>query len=758
MKVENKNISEVLSKNSTSFFIPPFQRAYAWGSNEIDRYFDDLKRIIDSENDTSQNDKQEHFFGVLVFKPEIDGFSTKEVIVDGQQRLTTTLLLLIALRDLETDEKMKGHINETYLKNPSSTFTEKIKLKQVTSDWEAYKALVSEKPKISGKITNGYNRFYKLLDENGFTTECIIKALMKINVACIFLDERPYKGEDPQIIFETLNSLGKPLTLADLIRNYVLLGMNSADQATVFNEKWHPMIENIFQDKSSHFFRDYLQYKESKSHKVVSDNNTKELYAAFKDYVERTFGSDKNAFINDILRYVPWYSWIIYIDRNPKISNNFENNGIIIELLRNIFHDIEANAFIPFVLGLLEYHQDGLNNNKLSDYQLIEALSVIRTYLIRRRALKLTQGENNEIPRFCAVLRTNSNIKNSTKTELFRMLSNSSYRLRFPNDIEISNELKNMDFYNGLKKYSKFILGKIEENLSKVSVDFRNPKITIEHILPQAIDRSDAWKKELGFNWSDVTKTYLHNIGNLILTEFNSEMGKNSLEDKKKKLYDSSLLYRNDVLLRSTWNENDILSHQGEMVKRFLNAFPLPEEMRNSENWSGGLIDNFQDLISPFDEDILNVVTGTKPKAIMINDDIYTLNDSRTKTWQNVFIVFIRWFSENHSEKFNFLINNTIYNISGIPVISTDKYIVSLEKSSNGQLNIKDRFKRLSDGKLLTRVKEKNLNESYVYVHQSAFSIMQRMKLVMDIAGMPEDSVQIELARTPEELGQMELL
>ncbi len=758
MKVENKNISEVLSKNSTSFFIPPFQRAYAWGPTEIDRYFDDLIRIIDSENDSTQNDKQEHFFGVLVFKPEIDGFSTKEVIVDGQQRLTTTLLLLIALRDLETDEKMKEHINETYLKNPSSTFTEKIKLKQVTSDWEAYKALVSGESKIPGKITNGYHRFYNLLEKNAFKTECIIKALMRINVACIFLDERPYKGEDPQIIFETLNSLGKPLTLADLIRNYVLLGMNSADQATIFNEKWHPMIENVFQEKSSHFFRDYLQYKESKQHKVVSDNNTKELYAIFKNYVERTFGSDKNAFIDDILRYVPWYSWIIYIDNNPKISKNPKNNEVIIELLRNIFDDIEAKAFIPFVLGLLEYHQDGINNNKLTDDKLIDALTVIRTYLIRRRVLKLAQGENKETPRFCAELRTNSNIYTSTKTELFHMLSNSIYQVRFPNDIEITNGLKNIDFYNGLKKYSKFILGKIEENMSKVSVDFRNPNITIEHIMPQAIDRSESWKKELGSNWSDVSKTYVHNIGNLILTEFNSEMGKNSLADKKKKLYESSLLYRNDVLLRTTWNENDILSHQEEMVKRFLNAFPLPEEMRNSENWSGGLLDNFQDLISPFDDDSLNVVTGRKPKAIMIYDDIYMMNDLRMKTWQNVFIIFVRWLSENFSEKFNSLINNTVYNISGIPVITTNAYINSLEKSSNGQLNIKDRFKRLSDGKLLTRVKEKNLTESYVYVHQSAISIMQRMKYAMIIAEMPEDSVQIELTKTTEDLGQMELL
>lgn len=740
MKVENKNISDVLKLNSTSFFIPPFQRAYAWGTSEIDRYFDDLKRIIESENDNSQKDKQEHFFGVLVFKPENVGFSTKEVVVDGQQRLTTTLLLLIALRDLETDKENKNHINETYLKNPSSTYTEKIKLKQVTSDWEAYKALVTEKPKIPGKITNGYNRFYNLLVENKFTTESIVTALMRINVACIFLDERPHKGEDPQIIFETLNSLGKPLTLADLIRNYVLLGMNSADQDAVFNEKWHPIIENVFHDKSSDFFRDYLQYKESKPHKVVSDNNTKELYATFKNYVERTFGSNKNAFIDDILRYVPWYSWIIYIDNNPKISKNSKNNEVIIELLRNIFDDIQAKAFIPFVLGLLEYHQEGINNSKLTDDQLIDALTVIRTYLIRRRVLKITQGENKEIPRLCAELHSNPNIINNTKTELFRMLSNSGYRLRIPNDTEISNGLKNLDFYNELRKYGKFILGKIEENISKVSVDFRNSKITIEHIMPQATDNSDAWKKELGSNWLVVFKTYVHNIGNLILTEFNSEMGNKSLTDKKNKLRDSNLRYRNDVLLRSTWNEKDILSHQVTMINRFLETFPVSEEMRNTENWNVGFVDTSQDLISPFEDDLENTVTNRKPKAILIGDDTYELSN-----WQNVFVTFISWIKENRPEVFDALLDNDEFNFTGVPIVSTRKCIESLNKTETKLLSIKKKFKRLSDQKFFTDVKNYDPQEEYVYINQSAKSIMDRIKNIMNSANMPEDSVQVEL-------------
>ncbi len=222
MKTENHSINHVLAKNSTSFFIPPFQRAYAWGKPEIDRYFSDVMRIIKSELDNEQREKLEHFFGTIVIKEEGAGFSNKSIIVDGQQRLTSTLLFLIALRDIETDIKKKDFITQNYLTNSSSDFQDKIKLKQVTKDWEGYKALVNNQEPRQGVVSNAYNHFSKLISENkltqpDITLEHYIIAIQRMNVAVIFLDERPFKGEYPQIIFETLNSLGKPLTLSDLV-------------------------------------------------------------------------------------------------------------------------------------------------------------------------------------------------------------------------------------------------------------------------------------------------------------------------------------------------------------------------------------------------------------------------------------------------------------------------------------------------------------------------------------------------------------
>jgi len=592
MDTHKSTISNFLNQNNTSFFIPPFQRSYSWGRAEIERYFDDVKRIINSEIDPKQVDKLEHFFGTIVIQVKNERNATKSIVIDGQQRLTTTLLFLIALRDLETNEENKNAITEDFLKNNRSSFPDKIKLKQVTKDWDAYSALVNNKKKHPGKITDAYSLFQKLLIENKkinphIQFENYQAALHKMNIAVIFLDERPHKGEDPQIIFETLNSLGKPLTLSDLVRNYVLLRKQSDEQSDIYENVWHPKIENVFynpdpkKDITSNFFREYLRYKtKSTTIKVASSTNTKELYQKFKDFVEdkNNFNSHSD-FIDDIIRYVDWYKWIITETVTDTISSDTNNDKIIKELVRNIFHDIAATAFIPLVLGLFECHQDGINGTKLSDDLLINSLKDIRIYLIRRRILKLTQGENKNIVSLCEHIERIA----EGKISMIDLLCNMFYAIRTPNDDEIKTRLITSKFYEESKTLAKFILGKIEENNAKVAVDFRKKEITIEHIMPQKLNSS--WETELGSDFANTHKTYLHNIGNLILTEFNGEMSNKPFSEKKERLKDSNLYFRKYVLDRNSWNEQSILEHQGKMINWFLETFPLPDEYKTASNW-----------------------------------------------------------------------------------------------------------------------------------------------------------------------------
>lgn len=732
MQTETHSIHDILAKNATSFFIPPFQRAYAWGKTEIERYFSDIIRIINSELDTAQSDKQEHFFGTLVIKEEKAGFVNKSIVVDGQQRLTTTLLFLIALRDNEPNQENKDFITGTYLTNNASSFQDKIKLKQVSKDWDAYRALITGTSAKPGIVKNAYDIFTKLIanikiSRPEITLEKYIVAIQRINVAVIFLDERPFKGEDPQIIFETLNSLGKPLTLSDLIRNYVLLNMDSAHQAIMYETIWYPHIELPLSGSTSDFFRDFLQYKKSTSIKAVSDNNTKELYANFKNFVEESYTTHK-AFIDDIVKYVKLYTWIMQEEIAETISSDKIKDSQIKELLRNIFHDIKTEAFKPFILGLLYYHQNKTTTVLLSDDNFIAILQIIRTYLIRRRVAKLTQGENRNIVLLCN--RIHDLVQK--KIEMIDLLSSMFYKMRLPNDDEIRQVLMISKFYEDFKTYGKFILGKIEEYNAKVPVDFRNSKVTIEHIMPQTL--SDEWKAMLGTHYEEIYKTYLHNIGNLILTEFNSEIGNKPFKDKKTKLHTSSLYYRLEIVDYAVWNEDSIKRHQSNMINWFLQTFPLPQQYQSTPNYDRKKPD--VTTFSPLDDDAGDWAEGHKPAKMIIDSKVLSV-----ATWQDVFIKFLTFMKEDNRYDFQFVLDNQtdLFNKEGV-VLNWRSLKMIIDKN----LERATRYKSF-DGLFPDKILNPKDDTLFIHTNISAATCMNRIASVMTKFDMPREFVIITL-------------
>lgn len=732
MQTETHSIHDILAKNATSFFIPPFQRAYAWGKTEIERCFSDIIRIINSELDTAQSDKQEHFFGTLVIKEEKAGFVNKSIVVDGQQRLTTTLLFLIALRDNEPNQENKDFITGTYLTNNASSFQDKIKLKQVSKDWDAYRALITGTSAKPGIVKNAYDIFTKLIanikiSRPEITLEKYIVAIQRINVAIIFLDERPFKGEDPQIIFETLNSLGKPLTLSDLIRNYVLLNMDSAHQAIMYETIWYPHIELPLSGSTSDFFRDFLQYKKSTSIKAVSDNNTKELYANFKNFVEESYTTHK-AFIDDIVKYVKLYTWIMQEEIAETISSDKIKDSQIKELLRNIFHDIKTEAFKPFILGLLYYHQNKTTTVLLSDDNFIAILQIIRTYLIRRRVAKLTQGENRNIVLLCN--RIHDLVQK--KIEMIDLLSSMFYKMRLPNDDEIRQVLMISKFYEDFKTYGKFILGKIEEYNAKVPVDFRNSKVTIEHIMPQTL--SDEWKAMLGTHYEEIYKTYLHNIGNLILTEFNSEIGNKPFKDKKTKLHTSSLYYRLEIVDYAVWNEDSIKRHQSNMINWFLQTFPLPQQYQSTPNYDRKKPD--VTTFSPLDDDAGDWAEGHKPAKMIIDSKVLSV-----ATWQDVFIKFLTFMKEDNRYDFQFVLDNQtgLFNKEGV-VLNWRSLKMIIDKN----LERATRYKSF-DGLFPDKILNPKDDTLFIHTNISAATCMNRIASVMTKFDMPREFVIITL-------------
>lgn len=428
------------------------------------------------------------------------------------------------------------------------------------------------------------------------------------------------------------------------------------------------------------------------------------------------------------MRYTKWYKYIITGVVSKPLTHNKAKNNEIEELIKNIFHDIKAEAFKPFVLGLLEYHQCGVEGLKLYDDRLISILKTIRTYLIRRRVIGLAQGENKSI-----ILLSNriGDLANGNVTML-DLLSSMFYKLRLPNDSEMSRALETMNFYQSSKKYSKFILGKIEEHNTKVAVDYRNPKITIEHIMPQTI--SEEWIDELGENYESVHKNYLHNIGNLILTEFNSEIGNKPFGYKKEKLNTSSLNYRLHIINKDTWNETSIKEHQRNMIAWFLETFPLPEFYRDEENWNVKTTES--KVFSPLDEDAGHMAEGNKPKVIYIEN-----NKIDVGTWQNVFIEFLKYIKDNEEYDFDLILDHQT------ELFGNEETIIKwreLESLLDNNIELTNRYKTF-DGKVWSKAKTLTNDMFFIHINISSYTCMNRIANIMNKFNMAEDSVEIVL-------------
>ena len=486
------------------------------------------------------------------------------------------------------------------------------------------------------------------------------------------------------------------------------------------------------EEYTSKFFRDYLQCKNKKSYKVVSDNNTKELYYQFKEFVERTFDSKKD-FIRDIESYVPCYLNIVEPKYYTPVSPNKEDDQTIKELLHNIFHDISSEAFKPFVLELLHMRQSSNPNTTICDTLLIESLESIRTYLIRRRVVKLTQAENKNIPTLTFYLPAIA----SGETSLIKILSNLFYRLRLPNDKEIRETLERLAFYKDVSSYSKFILGKMEKHQAKVSVDFHDPLVTIEHIMPQTLN--EVWRSELGEEKAEeIHQHYLHNIGNLILTEFNGEMGNKSFADKKARLATSNIGYSHDICQYEQWREESILDHQDRMISLFLDTFSLPDEYKQTNNWKDDSDQKTESVIYPFDGS-LEWAKGTKPKQLRIYQQTYEV-----KNWSGTLLQFVKYFKYQEPAALEELMLNQQ------EVFSRKDSIVNWSRFSQLLLKRPDyqtRYKNLED-KFCTQLSDIKPEELFVHCDATINMILDRMSKAMLLLGMDRKDVVIELRRT----------
>jgi uncharacterized protein with ParB-like and HNH nuclease domain len=577
MRSLDNQILKLLSNNDITFFIPPYQRNYEWDEEMCAILFKDIEKVANNRN-------TQHFFGTVIYYAEstILGQPDKYILVDGQQRLTTTMLFLIAARDCITDEPLKNTIDSKYLKNNNVTgdVEYKIKLKQVESDWKAYKNIIlgehlDENDKKSTVFKN--YKFFKSklekLDQNHIRN-LIEQGLVNFNIVTIQLEPERNPWEKPQEIFESMNSLGKPLSLADLVRNYLLLGKTSAQQNNLYHNFWLKIEQNLTGDNNafsvSAFIRDYMQLVDMTSYKKATETNHKELYRDFKDL----FGDDNH---EQLIKRLSEYSKEYAVLAGYKSSGNIKIDQKIGDL-----KIIESSGFNSFILGLLNLRIE----QKLNDNDTLAILNALFIYIARRRTLRLTQGENRNAP--LLVKHFDMLIEADNKeAAMLEILSNQQYALRLPSDNDLTSYLSSTEsnFYN--LRSSKFLQSLIEEKLTKNRPSLNDKFLQIEHIMPQTLN--ETWRNELGEKYQEIHDNYLNNIGNLTLIRHNQELSNHSFRGKKE-IYENNAgmqISKNRITDQQQWGEEQIKNRAEYLIGIITQQIlPLSEQLKTSNNYT----------------------------------------------------------------------------------------------------------------------------------------------------------------------------
>ncbi|WJJ00751.1 DUF262 and DUF1524 domain-containing protein [Helicobacter pylori] len=510
MDAEATTLLEFFEENQNNqFVIPIYQRLYSWEKEQCKQLWDDIIKI-------GGNDKMNgHFIGSILYV--LDGITHSNnplLIIDGQQRLTTITLLLIALRDHLNDENdedeflekfSRSKIQNRYLTNSDKKGDKKFRLILSESDKDTLLSLIDKdrrKPsEPSLKIVENFKLFEEWIRKNTDKLETIFKGLEKLMIVWIALE----KGkDDPQLIFEGMNSKGIELTQADLIRNYIIMETEVEKQEDFYNQYWRAMEEDFKQNEIlfNRFVRHYLTIK------TREIPNINKVYEAFKDYQQKE-GIEIEDLLKDLQKYCGYFCQIVFKKEADKDLNK----------ALSFLVDLEMDVIYPLLLELYSDYKDGV----LSKQDFISIIYLTESYICRRAVCGLgTNSLNKVFPSFT---------KHIQKDEYFKSLkAHFGYlteKQRFPNNDEFKKLFITIDFYH-FKKI-KYFLERLEKFNTEEPVDTQ--ECTIEHIMPQTL--TEEWKRDLGENFQAIHEKYLHTIGNLTLTGYNSEYSNNSFQEKR---------------------------------------------------------------------------------------------------------------------------------------------------------------------------------------------------------------------------------
>lgn len=557
-----------LLNTSRQFIVPIFQRNYSWQKSQYEQLWFDILRA------SKFKEKQNHFIGSIVY---IDmgtpaGRPQQLLLIDGQQRLTTISILLCAIKDyvqkfnLETKLINLAKIKNQFLYNSDEIDEDRYKLLLNVQDKETYIKLIDNTiftvNKPATNIIKCYEFFYERIEDfikqHGQIDE-IYAGIFKLSLVSISLDK---DSDNPQMIFESMNSTGKDLSQTDLLRNYLLMDLTPEKQTRLYKTYWKPMEELFGEDiykndlnKFDYFIRDFLTLKSDTGY-ICKINN---VYENFKRYYLDN-NCEKFAVLKDLFTYAKYYACIDLLQENDDE----------LKLYWQEFKKLDSHVVYPFLLKLY----DDYSRQILIKEDFKKILQVVISYLWRRAICEIP---TNSLSKTFATLYQAVDKEDYVNSIIKAFVFKSSYK-RFPSDYEVREKLQTKDIYHF--RLRKYLLEVLENYYHKEPIDLNTANYTIEHIMPQNIEHNLSWQQMLGEDWQEVHSLYLHSLGNLTITGYNAEMSNKSFVEKVngESGFKHSHLKLNDSIAQcDVWNKKAIQRRTNILTDIILKIWKYPE-------------------------------------------------------------------------------------------------------------------------------------------------------------------------------------
>lgn len=643
MKGYAKPLHEFIEGHKIQFVIPVYQRNYDWLIDNCDQLFSDLVKL-------SRSNRCSHFFGSIVTSSADSSYN--RLVIDGQQRLTTISLLLLAgikaVKDgaIEISEESKiDEAYEVFLKAKFCNSERKIKLVPIENDRIAYDKIFNDEDSFDedSKVTRNYRHFYDLLTRKpqALSFDQLLDAIERLQIISIELDS----DDDAQLIFESLNSTGLALTEADKIRNYLLMSLTPEEQHLCFKNYWQK-IEQATENQPTKFLRDYLTIQQQLQRPVRQSN----IYYEWKKYMD---GHGRKEELVKMLDYAHYYQQVT----EAKLST-----AKLSEKMRHICN-IETDVTNVFFIQFLKY----ASANNLSEDEIFKVIDLVENYLARRIVCNMPGNALTQV--FCAlhkdVLKSieeyssaNVELGNSYSDILTYHIMRRDGNYQLPRDMQFVESIKTRDTYHMLKPFQIFLFERLENSVhgeyNDVATDMKKKDATIEHIMPQTLNGD--WKAMLGDNYEEIQDKYLHTFANLTLTGINSELSNKPFEIKRdgkkigNEIYpgykNSKYRLTKNVTLCDKWTEIELQNRCNEIVATFLRLYPLPQT-------------TFKPLPKPVDEASLDEETFSPTNRNLKGFRLFG-NEYNETTWKGMLLHVVKLVMERYTD-----IVDTLYDAEG---------------------------------------------------------------------------------------------